>query len=89
MAFNSQTVGAGNEPILNAGIQSSETQMSFLAMLISWSGKAIVKFGAGVRALQEARMMSTLSNMSDYQLTQIGIKRSEIPQYAEKLMIKS
>ena len=89
MAFNSQTAGAGNEPIMNAGIQSSETQMSFFAMLVNWSGNAVAKFGSGVRALQDARMMSTLSNMSDYQLTQIGIKRSDIPQYAEKLMMKS
>jgi uncharacterized protein YjiS (DUF1127 family) len=33
-----------------------------------------------------ARMLSALSNMSDYQLAQIGISRSEIPEYAEKLM---
>ncbi|WP_366142120.1 DUF1127 domain-containing protein [uncultured Roseobacter sp.] len=33
-----------------------------------------------------ARMLSTLSSMSDHQLAQIGISRSDIPRYAEKLM---
>lgn len=41
---------------------------------------------AAVRSLQVARMMATLCDMSDHQLTQIGITRSEIPDYAEKLM---
>ncbi len=44
------------------------------------------KAHAALRALQMARMLSTLSNMSDYQLAQIGISRSDIPKYAETLM---
>ncbi|MBU2981495.1 DUF1127 domain-containing protein [Lentibacter algarum] len=35
---------------------------------------------------QTARMMSVLSSMSDYQLKQIGISRSDIPNYAEVLV---
>ncbi|WP_370399241.1 DUF1127 domain-containing protein [Sulfitobacter sp. JB4-11] len=34
-----------------------------------------------------ARMLSTLSSMSDHQLAQIGISRSDIPKYAETLMV--
>ncbi len=41
---------------------------------------------AALKALKMARMLSALSNMSDYQLAQIGISRSEISEYAEKLM---
>lgn len=47
-------------------------------------------FGAkvvtGFHALQLARVKSILSHMSDRQLTEIGIKRSEISEYATKLM---
>ena len=50
---------------------------------LAWIG---AKAKAAVKALQMARMLSTLSNMSDYQLAQIGISRSDIPEYAEKLM---
>lgn len=39
-----------------------------------------------LRAMQTARMMSALASMNDHQLAAIGITRSEIPQYAEKLM---
>ncbi len=50
----------------------------------------LVKIGAKARAalkaLQVARMASTLSNMHDGQLKQIGITRAEIPKYAEKLI---
>ncbi len=81
MAFNSETA--------QAGIHTAETQMNFLAALANWGRKAATKFGAGVQSIQVARMMSTLSNMSDVQLAQIGISRSEIPQYAETLMKKS
>ncbi|MBS9718913.1 DUF1127 domain-containing protein [Pseudohalocynthiibacter aestuariivivens] len=50
----------------------------------------LLRFGArahsAMKTLQMARMLSTLSNMSDHQLTQIGIQRSDIPKYAESLM---
>lgn len=41
---------------------------------------------AALKALKMARMLSALSNTSDYQLAQIGISQSEIPKYAEKPM---
>ena len=41
---------------------------------------------SALRAMQMARMMSSLTSMSDPQLAAIGITRSQIPQYAEKLM---
>lgn len=58
----------------------------FIALLVRLGTKAMAKARAALRALQMARMLSTLSNMSDYQLAQIGISRSDIPKYAETLM---
>lgn len=37
-------------------------------------------------AMQLARMMSVLANMSDEHLELIGVARSEIPDYAAKLL---
>jgi len=45
------------------------------------------KSNAALKAFQMAQMCSTLSSMSDYQLAQIGISRSDIPKYAETLMV--
>ena len=53
-----------------------------LALLASLRAKA----HAGLKALQMARMLSTLSSMSDHRLAQIGISRSDIPKYAATLM---
>ncbi len=72
MAANTQTAGTD----LGHAIALS---ISFLAWIRS-TAKAALK------ALKLARMLSALSNMSDYQLSQIGISRSEIPEYAGKLM---
>lgn len=58
----------------------------FIALPVRLGTKAMAKARAALRALQMARMLSTLSNMSDYQLAQIGISRSDIPKYAETLM---
>ena len=44
------------------------------------------KISSGFHAVQLARVKSILSRMSDRQLAEIGIKRSEISQYATKLM---
>ncbi|MGH1576252.1 hypothetical protein [Planktotalea sp.] len=41
-----------------------------------------------VHNLQVARMLSTLSTMSDQELTHIGITREGIPEYAKRLMAK-
>ena len=51
-----------------------------LAVLTRMKAKSVL------RALQTALMMSVLANMSDQQLAQIGISRSDIPQYAERLV---
>ncbi|GAA6161993.1 MULTISPECIES: DUF1127 domain-containing protein [Ruegeria] len=72
MAVDTQTVGT------NRGHTIAQS-ISFLA----WIGSTA---NAALKALQMARMLSTLSNMSDYQLSQIGISRSDIPKYAAKLM---
>ncbi len=72
MAFSTHTAGPERGHIVGTSIA-----------LLAWIG---TKAKAALKALQMARMLSTLSNMSDYQLAQIGISRSEIPAYAEKLM---
>ena len=72
MAFSTYTTGPGRGRIVGTSIA-----------LLAWVG---TKAKAAFKALQMARMLSTLSNMSDHQLAQIGISRSEIPAYAEKLM---
>lgn len=59
---------------------------SLFADFADFSGKAAAKFRSGTRALQLARMKSILAQMSDYQLSQVGITRSEISVYAESLM---
>ncbi len=44
------------------------------------------KASAALKTLRMARMLSVLSKLSDDQLAQIGISRSNIPEYAAKLM---
>ena len=57
---------------------------------VAASGTLLARIGAKARvvykALQMARMLSILSNMSDHELAQICISRSDIPKYAETLM---
>ncbi len=72
MAFSTQSSRLDR---VNAGAIS-------IALLATIRAKA----KAALRGLQMGRMLSTLSNMSDYQLAQIGISRSDIPEYAEKLL---
>ncbi|MBT3139999.1 DUF1127 domain-containing protein [Phaeobacter gallaeciensis] len=55
---------------------------------ISILAKLGAQANAALKTLQMARMLSTLSGMSDTQLAQIGISRSNIPKYAETLMAK-
>ena len=54
------------------------------ALFASFRAKA----GSILRSVQMGRMISTLSSMSDSQLSHIGISRSDIPKYAETLMEK-
>lgn len=64
---------------------SSRHAITGLILLLATLG---AKASAALRTLQVARMMSTLSSMSETQLAQIGISRSDIPEYAETLMAK-
>ncbi|SEW04766.1 protein of unknown function [Aliiroseovarius sediminilitoris] len=72
MAFSTHTAGPERGNVVGTSIA-----------LLAWVG---TRAKAALKALQMARMLSTLANMTDYQLAQIGISRSEIPEYAEKLM---
>lgn len=74
MAANTHTAGTDRGHAIALSI-------SFLA----WIGATA---NAVLKTLQMARMLSTLSKMSDDQLAQIGISRSGIPEYAAKLMAK-
>ncbi len=58
-----------------------------IASLLARSGrKTLASARATLKTLQTARMISVLTKMSDFQLSQIGITRSEIPEYANELM---
>lgn len=72
MAFSSETATHGRNPLIATSIAA--------LIRVRTKAKAILK------TLQLARMISTLSSMSDHQLAQIGITRSDIPKYAEELM---
>ena len=57
---------------------------------ISFLNRALAAIGSGLSAagtsLKVARMASALGNLSDYQLAEIGIKRSDIMRRAEHLI---
>ena len=76
MAFNSHTTGSDRRHALTAAAP----------LLIGFARNAAAKARGVVKTLQTARMMSTLSNMRDDQLAEMGLLRSDIPDYAEKLM---
>ena len=68
---------------LPGGHQSMKGAISFL-------NRALAAIGSGMSAagtsLKVARMASALSNLSDHQLAEIGIKRSDIMRRAEHLI---
>ncbi|MEL6523948.1 MAG: DUF1127 domain-containing protein [Pseudomonadota bacterium] len=76
MAFSSHTDGS----------ERLHAPAALGALLARFGRSALTKARIALKTLQMARMMSSLSNMSDHQLAQIGISRSDIPNYAEKLM---
>lgn len=82
MAFNSDTAGSDTRHATTATISLSKMAHSFVSILARIGAKA----HSAVKSLQMARMLSSLANMSDHQLAQIGIRRSDIPKYAETLM---
>ncbi len=64
-----------------ANTQTASTDRSHsIALSISFLARIGATANAALKALKMARMLSALSNMSDYQLSQIGISRSEIPE---------
>lgn len=81
MAVSPPTVGSEAR---NGGLTSDQFSDKVKAFL--------ARFGRGAKStlttLQTARMMSVLSDMSDQQLAQIGISRSDIPEYAERLILE-
>lgn len=76
MTINTQTPTLAGVPWLNRAASHFS----------GWGSAILTKAGDGIAALQMARMLSTLSNMSDSQLAQIGITRRQIPAYANRLM---
>lgn len=87
MAFNAHVSGAHtrNKPTVLAILSNGVTNFAETAFRVGSKFRANARLA--VRAVQTARMVSTLMNMTDNQLAQVGISRSEIPQYAEKLMM--
>ena len=81
MTVNSHAVGSENRNFSATGVVSG-----IVAAVEGFLSKALANAGSGLKAVQTARMKSTLSGMSDHQLAQIGISRSEIPKYAESLI---
>ncbi len=59
-----------------------------MAALAGFWSKVKTGAASALHSVQMGRMISTLSYMTDGQLDQIGITRSEIPTYAERLMAK-
>ena len=58
---------------------------SFESLRAGWDAVCRV-LGAGLHAFQRAQMMRALSGMSDGQLAGIGLRRSDIPRHAERLV---
>ena len=58
--------------------------------VISYLNRALATIGSGMSAagtsLKVARMASALNNLSDHQLAQIGITRSDIKRHAKSLV---
>lgn len=79
MAVSLQPTGPDSRPITSHSSAFSKT--------LSRVGTRTAETARSVwRALKKARMMSVLENMTDQQLSQIGISRSDIPRHAERLI---
>jgi uncharacterized protein YjiS (DUF1127 family) len=55
----------------------------------SLGGRVAESFRAVWRGIQLARMIRILTEMSDAQLSAIGVKRQDIPEYAWKLVTEN
>lgn len=51
----------------------------FLSKVAAWPGKA-------VRTLQYGRMMQAMTSLSESQLQELGLTRSDIPRYARECL---
>ena len=80
MSLSSHPTGSDAHTSVGASVFTA------LAGFGSWFAS---KARTGMRTMQSARMMSTLSHLSDRQLDQIGITRADIPHYADQLMAKT
>lgn len=88
MAVSSQTAGSGTRQTVGTLTALAKAVPSFWATATQCAMKAKAHAQSALTGLQTARMMSTLSSMDDNQLAQIGISRSDIPHYAERLMVR-
>lgn len=61
---------------------------ALLVTVSAWGARFRNIAASVLRTLQIARMTSVLAKMSDVDLAQIGISRSEIRQYAERLILE-
>lgn len=82
MTINPNTAGPHTRHAGTVSITLSKVAHGIASILVQFGARA----HSALKSLQMARMLSTLSNMSDHQLAQIGIQRSDIPKYAETLM---
>lgn len=86
MIFKTQAYGSRrNQSAVT--LPRSKLVQELLSGVAGIGGKAMAKTRSLKKSLQMARMMSVLASMSDDQLFQIGISRSEIPKYAKTLMV--
>ena len=84
MTANPDTTAPEGHHIAKSAL--TQNAQDFLASLARFGRNVMAKAKSGLRAVQMARMLSTLSKMSDAQLAMIGIQRSDIPRYAATLM---
>lgn len=84
MTASPDTTGTEDHNTVTSAL--TQNAQGLLAALARFGRNVMAKAKSGLRAVQMARMLSTLSSMSDRQLAQIGIQRSDIPQYAKTLM---
>lgn len=87
MAASSHLDGHGSPHIASTSVFSSKAAHWFISIFAKLGGTVTDKANSTLKALQVGRMISTFSHMSDYQLAQIGIQRSDIPEYAKTLMV--
>lgn len=72
--------GSGQLP---GGHQAMKAAISFLNRALAAVGSGVAAVGT---SLKVARMASALSNLSDHQLAEIGVTRSDIMRHAEHLI---